>query len=137
MPVGAAIGGGAIVSGYLGAEASEDASYAASQSAANSIAEQRRQFDLTRGDTAPYRETGQDALSQLAKLFGLPGRQMTSTASEMPVNSVSGTSTIGNAQSNQTWEDFLEKNYFSRGLNPFEGYAGTKPTLEEALRDRN
>lgn len=75
MPVGAAIGvGGSVVSGYLGAEASEDASHAASQSAANSVAEQRRQFDLTRGDTAAYRDTGQNALYQLAQLFGLPGR---------------------------------------------------------------
>lgn len=85
-PVTATIGaiGGSAVSGWLGAEASEDASHAASQSAANSVAEQRRQFDLTRGDTAPYRETGQNALSQLAQLFGLPGR--TSSPGAIPLS---------------------------------------------------
>lgn len=76
-PVTATIGaiGGSVVSGILGNEAAEDATHAQSQAAANSIAEQRRQFDLVRGDTAPYRGVGQNALYQLAQLFGLPGRE--------------------------------------------------------------
>lgn len=36
-----------------------------------SIAEQRRQYDQTREDFAPYRETGANALSQYAALYGI------------------------------------------------------------------
>lgn len=89
-PVTATIGavGGSVASGLIGAEASEDASHAASQSAANSIAEQQRQFDLVRGDTSAYRDVGQNALYQLAQLFGLPGRQQTTAYTPTTVPSV-------------------------------------------------
>lgn len=71
MPVGAAVGGGAVVSGYLGNEAAKDATAATSAASKNSIAEQRRQFDLTRSDTSPYRDVGAGALNRLAQLFGI------------------------------------------------------------------
>lgn len=35
------------------------------------IAEQRRQYDQTREDLAPYRETGENALTQYAALYGI------------------------------------------------------------------
>lgn len=44
---------------------SEEASKVAASTAADSIAEQRRQYDTTRADLAPYRETGYNALGRL------------------------------------------------------------------------
>lgn len=44
---------------------------AAASGADAATAEQRRQFDLGREDTAPWREVGQSALNQLAAMYGL------------------------------------------------------------------
>ena len=65
--------GGSLVSGYLGSESAEDAAYAQSQASTNATAEQRRQFNLMRSDTAPYREAGSAAIGRLGGLYGLPG----------------------------------------------------------------
>lgn len=57
----------AVISGAAANKASK-----AGQGAANSqIAEAMRQFDITREDTAPYREIGQSALFRLSDLLGL------------------------------------------------------------------
>lgn len=74
MPWGvAAAVGGALVSGSMASDASGEASEAQSQSSANSIAEQRRQYDLTRQDYEPYRKSGVAANKLLATYLGLPG----------------------------------------------------------------
>lgn len=66
MPMGAAIAGSAI----LGAMSSANAADAQSESAAMSTAEQRRQYDLTRQDQAPWREAGLGGLNKLEYLLG-------------------------------------------------------------------
>lgn len=64
------VAGAAVVGGIGGAlissSASGDAADSQAQSSAAAIAEQRRQYDLTRGDSAAYREAGTKALGQLA-----------------------------------------------------------------------
>lgn len=68
--VAAAIVGGAVVGGvasYAGAKKSSSTAAAASDAA---VAEQRRQFDLTRADTAPYRQIGNQALNTLGSVYG-------------------------------------------------------------------
>lgn len=60
--------GGSIVSGLL----SRDAGDSQADAARGSVGEQRRQFDLIREDTAPYREVGQDALFSMSRMMGLP-----------------------------------------------------------------
>lgn len=65
---GTAILGGSLISGMLGNEAAG----AQGDASAAAIAEQRRQFDLIRGDTAPYRQAGVGALSRYNQLMGLP-----------------------------------------------------------------
>ena len=66
------IGGGAsLIGASKQAGAAEDAaglSYAATLA---SIKEQRRQYEQTREDFAPYRETGTNALAEYAKLYGV------------------------------------------------------------------
>lgn len=72
--VAAGIGaGGAALSARSQSNAAKAAANAAQQSNDASIAEQRRQYDLSRGDNAPWLQTGQSALGQLASLYGLAG----------------------------------------------------------------
>lgn len=76
--VAVAIGGAAVVggvssyaSGKAAAKAQKKGAEAQAQQAADQIAEERRQFDLTREDYAPYRETGTKALGSLASMYGV------------------------------------------------------------------
>jgi hypothetical protein len=70
MPIGAMAGatvigaGASIISGNKAAKATEQASAA-------TVAENRRQYDLTRADFAPWRDVGGGALSKLAGMFGV------------------------------------------------------------------
>lgn len=66
--IGAAvIGGGASIIG--GAKAAK----ATKQAANTQIGEQRRQYDLTRADYAPWREAGSAAITKMAGVYGLNG----------------------------------------------------------------
>lgn len=91
MPIGAAIGGAAVIggastaiAGSKAAKAQKKASQtaaAASQAATDAqVAEQRRQYDLTRSDYAPYRDTGYKALDTLAGLMGIGPNKIDPTA---------------------------------------------------------
>ena len=70
----AALGAGA---SYLGNRAQSQAAGrmadASRDATAASVAEQRRQYDLSRQDMMPWLNTGSDAISQLANLYGLNG----------------------------------------------------------------
>lgn len=55
-----------LVGGILGRQAAGNAADAQVAASNAAIAEQRRQFDLTRGDLAPFREQGVNALNQFA-----------------------------------------------------------------------
>lgn len=55
----------------LGSSSSSDAADAQAASTAAAVAENRRQYDLTRQDYAPYRNVGTNALRRLAALYGL------------------------------------------------------------------
>ena len=65
--------GGSVISGVLGGNASKKAASAQEAASRAAIEEQRRQFDLTRSDTAPYREVGAASIQRLGGLTGLPG----------------------------------------------------------------
>jgi hypothetical protein len=71
----ASIGGGLIAS-----SGTSSAAHAQQQSDAAAIAEQRRQFDLTRSDFAPYLNAGKTALPQIQDLLGLNGNAKASAA---------------------------------------------------------
>lgn len=91
MPIGAAIGGAAviggatsIISGNKAADAqqqgAETAAAASERATQAQIAEQRRQYDTTRADYAPYRETGYKALDTLSGLYGVGPNKIDPTA---------------------------------------------------------
>lgn len=68
--VAVAVAGGSLVAGglnYLGTKKSSQAAQAGSDAA---IAEQQRQYDLTRSDLAPYRAIGTQALNALGSIYG-------------------------------------------------------------------
>lgn len=61
---------GSIAVGALGSSGSRSAGSAAASADQAAIDEQRRQFDLTRGDTAAYRNIGSQAINQLGRIYG-------------------------------------------------------------------
>ena len=71
MPYGAIIG--ALIGGEIQAGAAADASEAQGIAGDKAMFEQRRQYDLIRGDQQPYRQVGVSSLAQLAALMGLGG----------------------------------------------------------------
>lgn len=76
---------GALIGGLLQSDSASDAVDAQSRATDAAIGENRRQFDLTRSDYAPYRTVGTNALRRLAALYGLDsGADMASpTASSL------------------------------------------------------
>lgn len=75
---------GQVIGGAMGDKSAGKAADAQTQASEAAIAEQRRQFDLTRGDFAPYQATGQAANARLASLLGI-GPKTASGTSGMPV----------------------------------------------------
>ena len=68
--LGLALGAGAsILGGVMGSDAAGDAADAQGAAAAQSDATQRYQYDTTRADNAPFRETGLQANNQLAAMM--------------------------------------------------------------------
>lgn len=71
---------GTVISGLLSSRSANKAAKAQESAADKSagaqreaIAEQQRQFDLARGDLAPYRQAGYNALGQMQGMLGMPG----------------------------------------------------------------
>jgi hypothetical protein len=61
------VGGSALVSGYMGSKAAKDAAGQTRAGIDAATAEQRRQYDVTREDYAPYREIGTTALKDITE----------------------------------------------------------------------
>jgi hypothetical protein len=61
---------GAAGSAAMQADAAKDASRASQRGADSATAEQRRQYDTTRADTAPYRAIGTQAINALGSIYG-------------------------------------------------------------------
>lgn len=71
MNVAAAVVGSAVVGGVMQSNAAGKAADAQSSAAAQADATQRYQYDQTRADNAPFRNSGVAANNQLSKLLGL------------------------------------------------------------------
>jgi hypothetical protein len=63
-------GGASLLGGYMSSRGAKDAAGASAAGSDAAIAEQRRQFDLTRQDTAPGRVIGEQALNALGSIYG-------------------------------------------------------------------
>lgn len=71
MPVAIAIGAAAVVGGAASIISGNKAANAQTKAADQSIAEQRRQYDQTREDTAIQRNVGNGALTTLGSVYGI------------------------------------------------------------------
>lgn len=63
---------GTVIGASISSNATSDAADTQAASTANGIAEQRRQYDLTRSDFAPWREAGKNALTSLTGEINTP-----------------------------------------------------------------
>lgn len=81
MPwVGAAIGAGAsLIGAGMQSNSAGEAARAQAEATAAAIAEQRRQYDQTRTDQAPWRTAGTQAIGRLQYLLGLDSGQTAGT----------------------------------------------------------
>lgn len=97
--VAAGIGAvGAIGGGLIASSGAKSAANAQAQSNAQGIAEQRRQFDLTRSDFKPYMDAGKTALPQIEDLLGLNGNDKSAAAIEALKSSPAYQSLYNNGQ---------------------------------------
>lgn len=88
--VAAAVVGSAVAGGVAANSSAKKSAKAVGKAEARSIAEQRRQFDLVRSDTAGQRLIGNAALDQLAQLYGYGSLQTTTTPGTDPVTTRAG-----------------------------------------------
>jgi hypothetical protein len=94
MPA-AAIVGGSVISGVLGASAANKASKAQQNSANAATAEQKRQFDISNANMQPWLQSGQQGLNDLnalsngdsSKFFTDPGYQFALSEGQRGVGS--------------------------------------------------
>lgn len=63
-----AMGGGSVVSGLLGSSAARSAANTQAAAADRAMKNEREMFDISRGDLAPYRETGYTALKDIEEM---------------------------------------------------------------------
>ena len=132
--VGAAIAGAAIVGAVASSSAASaqagaigQASEAQNAATMASIAEQRRQYDQTREDFAPYREIGATALGEYGALFGV-GRNglIPVNASDVPGQTMGPSST-------EQYQTGMEQSYTNNAGQTFTG-AEAKRAYDEDLK---
>jgi hypothetical protein len=78
MPIVAAAAltaGGALLASNSASKAASKSAQASQNATDQATAEQRRQYDQSRADYAPYLQVGTGALNQLAGLYGIPSTQ--------------------------------------------------------------
>lgn len=108
--IGSIISAGAsLVGGLLGSDATQSAAETQAGATRAGIDEQRRQFDLSRQDQAPFRNTGVAANARLAYLLGLNTSPNAATSAMTSTSGTAGVPTTYEAgQSNDpVWEDIL------------------------------
>lgn len=70
-----ALAGASVLSGLFGAKSATKAADAQVEAAEKTVEEQRRQYDTTREDLAPYRSAGYNALGAIQGMLGLTGSE--------------------------------------------------------------
>jgi len=78
--VATAVVAGSVISSAVGASAARKASKAQSKAADATVAEQRRQFDITQANLQPFQEAGTAAIGSQQALLGLSGPEAQAAA---------------------------------------------------------
>lgn len=114
---------GNLIGGSKAKKASRRAEAAQIEAAEKGIAEQRRQFDLTRSDYAPYLASGVSGLSDLGDLIGINGADAQSAGLVSIQNSPALASIIRNGEeailANESATGGLRGGNIQRGLADF------------------
>lgn len=92
------VGGSALLSAGAGIYSSNKASKAQQGASGDAIAENRRQFDLVRSDTAGQRFIGNAAIDRLARLYGYGSPFATTAGRGVPAGATALAPTSGNYQ---------------------------------------
>ena len=106
---GGLIAGGSIISGLLGANASENAAQLQANAANNASANQLAMFNTINAQNAPGRATGYNALNQIGSMLG--GTTPTYDANGNIIGSQQGTGYLTNQFNNQDLNAQLAPNY--------------------------
>ena len=73
--IATAVVAGAVISGVVASKTGKEASAAQGEATDATIAEQRRQFDLTQQSLQPFQQAGEAALTNQQALLGLSGQE--------------------------------------------------------------
>jgi len=125
------ITGGAILGGaLLSTNASNKAASGQAAAADSATAEQRRQFDLSRLDSAPYRGAGSAAINSLSNRLGLSTPTATRDAGDLVVMTSSGPMLNpkyeGDPVAQKAWNETLA--YHNQALNTSGYRSNSDPT---------
>lgn len=123
---------GSIAGSKAQSNAAKNAANASQAATDQAIAEQRRQYDLSRSDMQPWLSTGQGALGQLAALYGIPqgGAQPMTQPQPQPMPQQGGTSF---AQGNSFIPSALQQRFgiATEGFGP-QSYNAAQPMMANA-----
>lgn len=138
---GAIIGGSSLLGGLFGSRSAKKAARAQEQMQREAIAEQRRQYEQTRADQAPWMEQGRNALSRLAdpqtSFTASPGYDWRRSEGQRGVGSsfaARGGATSGNAlRALSEFNQNLASNEYGNWWNQQAGIAGVGQTATNAV----
>jgi hypothetical protein len=138
---GAIIGGSSLLGGLFGSSSAKKAARAQEQLQREALAEQRRQFDLTRADQAPWMQAGQNALSRLenpgANFTAAPGYDWRRSEGERGLGSsfaARGGATSGNAlKALSEFNQNMASNEYGNWWNQQAGLAGVGQSATNAV----
>lgn len=107
--IAAAIVGGSVVSGVIGANAAEDAANTQAAAADRQAQLQKQIFDIQNKQQAPYRGAGYNALNQIGTM--LPGTYQQYDAEGNPIGTGTGTGYLTKEFTNLDLNQYLSPNY--------------------------
>lgn len=133
-----AVGAGtSLIGGAMQADAAGNAARLQKKATDAGIAEQRRQFDLTRGDQLPFLQTGQAASLKIRDLLGLGGYIPTRSIGDITAELQKSGRFAGASQqvTNPAYADWLRQGWGDSEVRPPEQFITTPGAVDEnALR---
>lgn len=122
--IAAAIVGGSVVSGMIGADAAQSAADTQAAAARDQARVQKEIFDIQNQQQAPYRGTGYTALNQIGSM--LPGQYTQYDAEGKPIGLGTGTGYLTKEFTNLDLNKYLAPNY---GFQLEQGQGATRNLL--------
>ena len=122
--IAAAIVGGSVVSGMIGADAAQSAADTQAQAARDQAAVQKQIFDTQNQQQAPYRGAGYTALNQIGSM--LPGQYQQYDVNGNPTGTGTGTGYLTKEFTNLDLNQYLSPNY---GFQLEQGQGATRNLL--------